>query len=106
MDFFNCWHKAENSLSLSFADRRRTSCQKQAEHPGVYGGFLEKLFWRKLFKKGKYLFEGRKKDKKELLDFYAFLLKKYPGIIGIEDPFAEEDWQGWGLMNSKFKKLL
>ncbi|HXK32165.1 MAG TPA: phosphopyruvate hydratase [Candidatus Paceibacterota bacterium] len=58
------------------------------------------------FKKGKYLFEGRKKDKKELLDFYAFLLKKYPGIIGIEDPFAEEDWQGWGLMNSKFKKLL
>jgi enolase len=58
------------------------------------------------FKKGKYSFEGKKRSRKELLDFYSGLLKKYPEIIGIEDPFSEEDWQGWRLMNSKFKKLL
>jgi len=57
------------------------------------------------FKKGKYLFEG-KKSKKDLLDFYVFLLKKYPEIIGLEDPFAEEDFEGWRLVNSKLKKLL
>ena len=58
------------------------------------------------FKKGKYFFEGKKRSKKELLDFYTDLLKKYPEIIGIEDPFSEEDWQGWRLMRLKFKKLL
>jgi len=52
------------------------------------------------FKKGKYLFEG-KKSKKDLFNFYTFLIKKYPEIIGLEDPFAEEDFEGWRLMNKK-----
>ncbi len=58
------------------------------------------------FKKGKYFFEGEKRNRKEMLDFYVGLLKKYSAIIAIEDPFSEEDWQGWKLMNLKFKKLL
>ncbi len=27
--------------------------------------------------------------------FYSGLISRYPQIIGLEDPFAENDWQGW-----------
>jgi len=46
------------------------------------------------FKKGKYHFEGKVLSRKELLDFYATICKKYP-ILAIEDPFSEEDWPGF-----------
>lgn len=39
----------------------------------------------------------------DLLEYYYNLIKKYP-IIGIEDPFDEEDWKGW--QKFKFKKIL
>ena len=29
-----------------------------------------------------------------LLNYYLDLIQKYP-ILGLEDPFAEEDWEGW-----------
>jgi enolase len=55
------------------------------------------------FKKGKYYFEKKKLNKDELLDFYLELSKIYP-IAAIEDPFAENDWQGWKKLKSKIKK--
>jgi len=54
------------------------------------------------FKKGKYYFEKKKLNKDELLDFYLELSKIYP-IAAIEDPFAENDWQGWKKLRSKIK---
>jgi len=38
----------------------------------------------------------------ELIDYYDNLIEKYP-ISGLEDPFAEEDWEGWKNLSSKFK---
>ena len=35
-----------------------------------------------------------------LLRYYSDLVEKYP-IIGLEDPFAEEDWKAWQLLKSK-----
>lgn len=35
-----------------------------------------------------------------LLDYYSDLIKSYP-IIGIEDPFAEDDWKGFERMTSR-----
>lgn len=51
---------------------------------------------------GYYVFEGEghvlkrevKRSVKELIDYYAKLMEKYP-IISIEDPLDEEDWEGW-----------
>lgn len=45
----------------------------------------------------KYNPEGILLEKKELLDFYADLSGKYP-IIAIEDPFAQEDFEGFNMI--------
>ncbi len=44
--------------------------------------------------KGKYHFGGEYITTDELLDFYKKIVDKYP-IISIEDPFYEEDWDGF-----------
>jgi enolase len=36
----------------------------------------------------------------DMLDYYSDLIKAYP-IIGIEDPFAEDDWKGFERMTSR-----
>ncbi|MDP2926812.1 MAG: phosphopyruvate hydratase [bacterium] len=46
------------------------------------------------FKKGKYIFEGEKLSAEELLRFYKKLVLNYQ-ILGIEDPFSQEDWRGF-----------
>ncbi len=45
-------------------------------------------------RRGKYQLEGKLLSKKELLNYYQQLLKEYP-IIGLEDPFGQEDFGGW-----------
>jgi len=45
-------------------------------------------------KNGKYVLEDREMTRAELLEFYQDLLGRFP-IISIEDPFAQEDWQGF-----------
>jgi enolase len=44
--------------------------------------------------------EGRKLTSAELVDYYVNLTSSYP-IISIEDGLAEDDWQGWQLLNEK-----
>ena len=57
------------------------------------------------FKKNRYCFEKKNLNKEELLNFYFKILKNYP-IIGIEDPFSEEDWQGWEMLMSNVKRQM
>jgi len=47
-------------------------------------------FWES----GRYNFEGKLRDVNELAKFYQGLVSKYP-ILFIEDPFAEDDLDGW-----------
>lgn len=47
-------------------------------------------FWES----GRYNFEGKLRDVNELAKFYHGLVSKYP-ILFIEDPFAEDDLDGW-----------
>jgi len=54
------------------------------------------------FRDEKYYFENKTLTGGELLDFYSGIFKKYP-ILAIEDPFGQEDWQGWKKLNSKLK---
>jgi len=48
------------------------------------------------YKDGKYNLSGEGKilTATEMVDYYQFLVEKYP-IISIEDGMAEEDWNGW-----------
>jgi len=46
------------------------------------------------YEHGKYKLDGREFTRAELLEFYENLLKEFP-IVSIEDPFSQEDWQGF-----------
>jgi len=47
-----------------------------------------------IFRDGVYRFEGREKRSEEMPAFFAELVERYP-IVSLEDPLAEDDWQGW-----------
>ncbi len=49
-----------------------------------------------VFKKG----DGRVLTTDEMIDFYAYLVDKYP-IISIEDGLGEADWDGWKKMTDR-----
>jgi enolase len=42
--------------------------------------------------------EDRKLDPQEMAAYYADLCRRYP-IVSIEDGMAEEDWEGWAVLN-------
>lgn len=46
------------------------------------------------FADGKYSFEGQKRSAAEMSSYYADLAANYP-LVSIEDPLAEDDWEGW-----------
>ena len=46
------------------------------------------------FEDGKYKIEGKELTSEELIKYYEDLLSNYP-IVSIEDPMAENDWEGW-----------
>lgn len=55
------------------------------------------------FEDGKYVFKKSTKESlspREMVDFYANLVAKYP-IISIEDGLAEDDWEGWKIITEK-----
>lgn len=57
-----------------------------------------------LYKEGRYTLSAEKNlnniSSSDLIDFYEKLISKFP-IISIEDGLAEDDWEGWKLMNSR-----
>lgn len=59
------------------------------------------------FKRGRgYLFEGLDYNSAELLRFYRAITAKYP-VFAVEDPFAEDDWQGFKKITRELgKKIL
>ncbi len=46
------------------------------------------------FDEGTYTFEGEAHSADEMITYYEDLLTAYP-IVSIEDPLAEDDWDGW-----------
>jgi len=46
------------------------------------------------FDKGKYSFEGKQLTAAEMSSYYAELVRDFP-LVSIEDPLAEDDWEGW-----------
>ncbi|MBI2101894.1 phosphopyruvate hydratase [Candidatus Woesearchaeota archaeon] len=56
-------------------------------------------------KSGKYTILNKKYDAGGLIDFYKNLVKKYP-IVSIEDGMAQDDWEGWSLLNREIGKKI
>ncbi|MEK7663847.1 MAG: enolase [Patescibacteria group bacterium] len=60
------------------------------------------------YKNGKYVLEEKELSREQLLEFYIDLVKRFrsadgPSLIdSIEDPFAEEDWEGFKMMYAKY----
>jgi len=46
------------------------------------------------YKDGKYVVEGQEFTRSQMLEFYKNLVNEFP-IISIEDPFSQEDWEGF-----------
>ncbi|MCX6721019.1 MAG: phosphopyruvate hydratase [Candidatus Staskawiczbacteria bacterium] len=58
------------------------------------------------YRNGKYVLEGQEFTDAGILEFYEGLVKSFP-IISIEDPFAEEDWNGFEFIVRQLgKKIL
>ncbi|MFH0971680.1 MAG: phosphopyruvate hydratase [Candidatus Micrarchaeota archaeon] len=52
------------------------------------------------YKNGKYIVDEKTHDEGEMVDFYSDLAKTY-GLISIEDPFSEDDWEGFAELTGK-----
>jgi len=55
------------------------------------------------YENGKYVFtrsDKKSRSAEEMVRFYADWLDRYP-IVSIEDGLAEDDWNGWKLLNSE-----
>jgi enolase len=46
---------------------------------------------------GRYRLEGAERGAEEMSSFYEELLKSFP-VVSIEDPLAEDDWEGWAAL--------
>ncbi|WP_353827168.1 phosphopyruvate hydratase [Agromyces sp. SYSU T0242] len=52
------------------------------------------------FENGVYRFEGQDRTAAEMSAYYAELAAAYP-LVSIEDPLAEDDWEGWATLTSE-----
>lgn len=52
------------------------------------------------YSQGKYRMKKNVYSSEELLDYYLKLIKKYP-LIGLEDPFAQDDWDSFVKLTEK-----
>lgn len=52
------------------------------------------------FEKGVYKYEGQELSAEQFIEYYAQLVADYP-IVTIEDPLAEDDWEGWTALTAK-----
>ena len=53
-----------------------------------------------VFRDGVYRFEGRELRSDEMPAFWAELVGRYP-IVSLEDPVAEDDWDGWARLTAE-----
>jgi len=51
------------------------------------------------FADGAYTFEGQRRTAEQMTDYYRELVDAYP-LVSIEDPLAEDDWDGWTALTS------
>ncbi len=85
-------HKVEDALKL---------LQKAISKAGYKGkvDLAMDCAASEFYANGKYIMDGKKLSSKELLKYYDSLIKKF-GIISIEDPFNEEDFESFSFLKN------
>ncbi|MFN2545493.1 MAG: phosphopyruvate hydratase [Actinomycetota bacterium] len=53
-----------------------------------------------LFDDGAYQLEGERRSSADMVAFYRGLLDRFP-IVSLEDPLAEDDWEGWAALTAE-----
>jgi enolase len=53
-----------------------------------------------LYRDGRYVLRGRTLSAEEMVDWYEKLVAAYP-ILSLEDGLAEDDWEGWQMLNQR-----
>lgn len=91
---------ASNRAALDFL---MEAIEKAGFKPGKEIGVGLDVASTEFFADGKYNFEGKKLSASELSDYYAELVAAYP-VLTIEDPLAEDDWDGWVELTEKLGK--
>ena len=86
--------KTKEALDLVMAVIEKTGYKNKAK-------IILDIAASSFYRNGKYDFEKGILSKEKLLEFYSELFSEYP-IIAIEDPFSEEDWQGFQKITEKF----
>jgi len=81
--------------------------EKAGYQPGEQIGIALDPACSEIYKDGLYNLrtEGRKVTSAEMVEMYAGWVEKYP-ILSIEDGLAEDDWEGWQLLNAKLGKKI
>ncbi|OAG28194.1 phosphopyruvate hydratase [Thermodesulfatator autotrophicus] len=77
-----------------------TAIEKAGYRPGEDIALALDAAASEFFKNGKYHLEGRELTPEELVSFYEEIVKAFP-IVSIEDGCAEDDWDGWKLLNQR-----
>ena len=52
------------------------------------------------YNNGVYSFEGKNRKKEQMVEFYEYIIEKFP-IVSIEDGMAEDDYEGWQLLTER-----
>jgi len=52
------------------------------------------------FSGGSYTFEKESRSAAQMTEYYADLVANYP-LVSIEDPLAEDDWEGWATLSQE-----
>ena len=81
--------------------------EKVGLKPGIEVGIAMDPASSEFFKDGCYNLrtENRKCSSEEMVDYYEKLIKAYP-ICLIEDGLAEDDWDGWKVLNSRLGNMI
>ena len=54
-------------------------------------------------KNGVYTVDNEPRDAEQMVEYYTRLVERYP-LVSIEDGLAEDDWEGWKLLNQRLGK--
>ncbi|MEU6645669.1 phosphopyruvate hydratase [Saccharomonospora sp. NPDC046836] len=71
-----------------------TAIEKAGYRPGRDIALALDVAATEFFADGAYTFEGTKRSAEQLTAYYTELVDAYP-LVSIEDPLAEDDWDGW-----------
>jgi enolase len=90
----------EGGFAPSLANNREaldlivTAIEKAGYVPGRDIALALDVAATEFFSDGAYSFEGSKRSAEQLTGYYTELVRDYP-LVSIEDPLAEDDWDGW-----------